>query len=63
LESYEFQPHNTPSQEAPNPMSSNFIDAEDENETGGNNDLDNGDEVQEVSAAVANAKKKSPCDP
>ena len=48
-----------PSQEAPNPMSSNFIDAEDENETGGNNDLDNGDEVQEVSPAVANAKKKA----
>jgi len=40
-------------------MSSNFIDAEDENETGGNNDLDNGDEVQEVSPAVAHAKKKA----
>nr|TKW00079.1 hypothetical protein SEVIR_8G085501v2 [Setaria viridis] len=47
-----------PSEEAPNPMSSNFIDAEDGLEMGGNNDLDNGDEVQEVSPSVANAKKK-----
>nr|TKV94236.1 hypothetical protein SEVIR_9G280400v2 [Setaria viridis] len=47
-----------PSQEAPNPMSSNFNDAEDGLEMGGNNDLDNGDEVQEVSPSVANAKKK-----
>ena len=30
-----------PSQEAPNPT----VDAEDENETGAHNDLDNGDEV------------------
>nr|TKV94337.1 hypothetical protein SEVIR_9G287700v2 [Setaria viridis] len=47
-----------PSQEAPNLMSSNFIDAEDGLEMRGNNDLDNGDEVQEVSPSVANAKKK-----
>ena len=40
-------------------MSSNFIDVEDENETGANNDLDNGDEVQELSPAIANAKKKA----
>jgi len=48
-----------PRQHAPNPLSANIIDVADENETGANNDLDNGDEVQELSPAIANAKKKA----
>ena len=48
-----------PRQHAPNRLSANIIDVEDENETGANNDLDNGDEVQELSPAIANAKKKA----
>ena len=60
MESYEFQPRIIPPrQHAPNPLSANIIDVEDENETGANNDIDNGDEVQELSPAIANAKKKA----
>jgi ribonuclease HII len=60
LESYEFQPRIIPPrQHVPNPLSANIIDVEDENETGANNDLDNGDEVQELSPAIANANKKA----
>jgi hypothetical protein len=40
-------------------MSVNIIDGEDENEMGDNIDLDNGDEVQEVSPVPANDKKKA----
>lgn len=48
-----------PSQDTPNPMSANIIDPKGEIEMGGNNGLDDGDEVQEVPTPVANAKNKA----